>query len=563
MDEKERDIIRTEENSEINGTTDSAQEQAPQSVAPDEETLKKAQKRIQATLGAKALGRSLLSKLKESLISVVPIAVIVLILCFTPIVDVSTKEIVTFAVSAVFLILGISLFNLGADLAMTPMGEHIGSGLTKSRKLSLLLIVSFIMGLLITVAEPDLSVLADQVSAVMNRIVLIAVVGIGVGLFLVFAIFKVVFKKNLTTLLMFFYLVLFAVAAIMLENGKGLFLPLAFDSGGVTTGPITVPFIMALGVGIASTVGGRKSQENSFGLIALCSIGPMIAVFVLSLFMKGELGYELPSDYFMSDNIGASLAATLGSTAVDVIIALALIVLFFVVLQFAVLKLPKRRIIQIGIGIVYTFVGLLIFFTSVHMGFMPIGFKLGKEIAQFSKPLLVVLSFVIGFVVVLAEPAVHVLNKQVEQITNGAVKKRSMLIALSLGVGVSIGLSVLRLVLDFSILYYLIPGYILSLGLSLFVPKLYTAIAFDSGGVASGPLTASFILPLVTGACAALQGTSKVLELAFGVVAMVAMTPLITIQLLGFTAITTQKVKARRSIRRIADAHDEQIIEFM
>ena len=267
MDEKERDIIRTEENSEINGTTDSAQEQAPQSVAPDEETLKKAQKRIQATLGAKALGRSLLSKLKESLISVVPIAVIVLILCFTPIVDVSTKEIVTFAVSAVFLILGISLFNLGADLAMTPMGEHIGSGLTKSRKLSLLLIVSFIMGLLITVAEPDLSVLADQVSAVMNRIVLIAVVGIGVGLFLVFAIFKVVFKKNLTTLLMFFYLVLFAVAAIMLENGKGLFLPLAFDSGGVTTGPITVPFIMALGVGIASTVGGRKSQENSFGLI--------------------------------------------------------------------------------------------------------------------------------------------------------------------------------------------------------------------------------------------------------------------------------------------------------
>ncbi len=563
MDEKERDIIMTEENSEINGTTDSAQEQAPQSVAPDEETLKKAQKRIQATLGAKALGKSLLSKLKESLISVVPIAVIVLILCFTPIVDVSTKEIVTFAVSAVFLILGISLFNLGADLAMTPMGEHIGSGLTKSRKLSLLLIVSFIMGLLITVAEPDLSVLADQVSAVMNRIVLIAVVGIGVGLFLVFAIFKVVFKKNLTTLLMFFYLVLFAVAAIMLENGKGLFLPLAFDSGGVTTGPITVPFIMALGVGIASTVGGRKSQENSFGLIALCSIGPMIAVFVLSLFMKGELGYELPSDYFMSDNIGASLAATLGSTAVDVIIALALIVLFFVVLQFAVLKLPKRRIIQIGIGIVYTFVGLLIFFTSVHMGFMPIGFKLGKEIAQFSKPLLVVLSFVIGFVVVLAEPAVHVLNKQVEQITNGAVKKRSMLIALSLGVGVSIGLSVLRLVLDFSILYYLIPGYILSLGLSLFVPKLYTAIAFDSGGVASGPLTASFILPLVTGACAALQGTSKVLELAFGVVAMVAMTPLITIQLLGFTAITTQKVKARRSIRRIADAHDEQIIEFM
>lgn len=525
--------------------------------------LKKAQKKIDASFNAKVVGKSLLSKLKESVISVMPVAIIVLILCLTPVVDASAREIVTFLVSAIFLVLGIGLFNLGADLAMTPMGEHIGSGLTKSRNLPLLLLVSFVMGLLITVAEPDLSVLAGQVSAVMNRTVLIVVVGVGVGLFLLLAIIKVVFKKNLSTLLMFFYLVLFALCAIMIENGKGMFLPLAFDSGGVTTGPITVPFIMALGVGVASTVGGRKSQENSFGLIALCSIGPMIAVFILSLFMKGELTYQIPP-YSIAEDIGAQLASTLGSNAVDVIIALALIVAFFLILQFTVLKLPKRRILQIGIGIVYTFIGLLIFFTSVNMGFMPIGFKIGQALASFSKPLLVVFSFVMGFVVVLAEPAVHVLNNQVEQITDGAVKKRSMLLALSLGVGLSIGLSVIRIVFDFSLLYYLIPGYIISLGLSLFVPKIYTAIAFDSGGVASGPLTASFILPFAMGACSVLVGSgSKVLELAFGIVAMVAMTPLITIQILGFRAIAAAKVKAKISMKRIVDADDEQIIEFM
>ncbi len=525
--------------------------------------LKKAQKKIDASFNAKVVGKSLLSKLKESVISVMPVAIIVLILCLTPVVDASASEIVTFLVSAIFLVLGIGLFNLGADLAMTPMGEHIGSGLTKSRNLPLLLLVSFVMGLLITVAEPDLSVLAGQVSAVMNRTVLIVVVGVGVGLFLLLAIIKVVFKKNLSTLLMFFYLVLFALCAIMIENGKGMFLPLAFDSGGVTTGPITVPFIMALGVGVASTVGGRKSQENSFGLIALCSIGPMIAVFILSLFMKGELTYKIPP-YSIADDIGAQLASTLGSNAVDVIIALALIVAFFLILQFTVLKLPKRRILQIGIGIIYTFIGLLIFFTSVNMGFMPIGFKIGKALASFSKPLLVVFSFVMGFVVVLAEPAVHVLNNQVEQITDGAVKKRSMLLALSLGVGLSIGLSVIRIVFDFSLLYYLIPGYIISLGLSFFVPKIYTAIAFDSGGVASGPLTASFILPFAMGACSVFVGSgSEVLELAFGIVAMVAMTPLITIQILGFRAIATAKVKEKISMKRIVDADDEQIIEFM
>ncbi len=505
--------------------------------------------------------RVLGKKLLESLIAVLPVVVIVLIMYFTPLVTLTTKELVTFIVSAVALIIGIGLFNLGADLAMTPMGEHIGSGLTKARNTKLLLAVCFVMGVLITVAEPDLSVLAEQVKGVINGTVLIVSVGVGVGLFLLLSIVKIITKKNLSSLLLFFYMVLFAVSAILIENGKGIFLPLSFDSGGVTTGPITVPFIMALGVGVAMSIGGKDAGENSFGLIALCSIGPMIAVAILSLTTSGDLTYALP-DYSVEGSLGANFAPLLLSVMGEVAKALGLIIVFFIVLQVTVLKLPKQRLVQIGIGIVYTFLGLVIFLTAVNVGFMPIGFRIGQDLSQ-NKVALVIFAFVIGMVVVLAEPAVHVLNKQVEEVTLGLVTKKSMMIALSVGVGISIGLSIIRIIFDFSVLYYLIPGYCLSLGLSFFVPRLYTAIAFDSGGVASGPLASSFILPFAVGACATLNGDNAVLELAFGVVAMVAMTPLITIQLLGFRSVVANKLREKGTMKRILSADDEQIIDFM
>lgn len=512
------------------------------------------------------MAKALLVKLKESLISVLPIAIIVLIISFTPLAPLTATEQITFAVCAVMLILGIGLFNLGADLAMTPMGGHVGTGLTKSKKVLVLVSVCFIMGVLITVAEPDLSVLASQVSDVMNNTVLIVTVGVGVGIFLIIAVLKIVFHKSLSMLLMFFYMMIFAICAMLIECGKNDFLALSFDSGGVTTGPITVPFIMALGFGIATTIGGRDANENSFGLIALCSIGPIIAVMILSLCSKGEISQDTLNALASYETVEGSLALighSILNTAKDVLLALALIVVFFLILQFTVLKLPRQKLAQIGIGIAYTFFGLVIFLVAVEVGFMPIGFKLGTEIACFSQPVLAVFGLVIGFVVVLAEPAVHVLNKQVEQVTGGGVKKIEMLIALSLAVGVSICLSIIRMIFHFSILYYLIPGYLISLGLSFFVPKVYTAIAFDSGGVASGPLTSSFILPLIVGACVSINdGANSILTDAFGVVAMVAMTPLITIQALGFKAIMSAKVRDKIAMKRILSADDEQIIYF-
>ena len=494
--------------------------------------------------------------------SALPITLIVYILSLTPLFDFSKTELITFTIGAVLLVLGIGLFNLGADLAMTPIGAHVGSGLSKQRKLGLLLAVCFVLGMLITIAEPDLQVLAKQVSAVMNGTVLIYAVGLGVGAFLVIAVMKIVFKRSLSQLLMLFYMLMFALALMLVVQGNESLLPLAFDSGGVTTGPITVPFIMALGVGISSVLGDRRSKENSFGLVALCSVGPIVAVLVLGLFSSNNLSYQVP-DYAVSSDILGAFLHTAAHTAKEVAIALGLIVAFFLICQVIFLRLPKRRLLKIALGVVFTYIGLVMFLTGVNVGFMPIGYQLGFALAGGNKVLLTVFGLVMGVLVVLAEPAIHVLNTQVEEVTGGLVTKKAMITGLCIGVGASIALSVIRIIFDFSLVYYIIPGYFISLALSLFVPPVYTAIAFDSGGVASGPMTSGFILPFATGVCVCLQGKAAVLRDAFGVVALVAMTPLITIQLLGFRSIMDRRVKERRAMKRILGADDQQIINFM
>ena len=506
--------------------------------------------------------KELLVKIKEALISALPITAIVYIMSLTPWFNFSATELISFSIGAVMLILGIGLFNLGADLAMTPMGSTVGSGLSKQRKLSLLLSVCFVLGMLITIAEPDLQVLATQVGAVMNGTVLVYAVGFGVGAFLVFAILRIVFRRPLGNILTLFYMLLFAMALMLVVQGNESLLPLAFDSGGVTTGPITVPFIMALGVGVSSILGDRKSQENSFGLVALCSIGPVLAVLVLGIFSRNDLTYAVP-DYTMSSDILGSFLHSLAHTAKEVATALGMIVVFFTICQLTFLRLPRKRLLRIAIGVLFTYVGLVIFLTGVNVGFMPIGYKMGFELAKLNKNVLVFLGLIMGILVVLAEPAIHVLNQQVEDVTGGAITRRSMITGLCVGVGSAIALSVVRIIFDFSLVYYVIPGYFISLGLSLFVPRVYTAIAFDSGGVASGPMTSGFILPFATGVCVSIQGEGAVLRDAFGVVALVAMAPLITIQLLGFRAIIVEKIAERRAMKRILDADDQQIINFM
>ena len=502
------------------------------------------------------------SKIVEALISALPITLIVYLVSLLPWFSFSKAELITFTIGAVLLILGIGLFNMGADLAMTPMGVHVGSGLSSQKKLSLLLIVCFVLGVLITVAEPDLQVLAKQVSSVMDSTLLIVAVGVGVGLFLIIAILRIVFKRRLSMILMLFYMLLFALALLLAVNGNLPLLPMAFDSGGVTTGPITVPFIMALCVGISGVLGDRHSQENSFGMVALCSVGPILAVLLLGVFSKSELSYEV-AEHAVSEDIAGAFLTTAAHTCKEVGIALGLIVVFFAICQFLFLKLPKRQLLRIGMGVILTYAGLVIFLTGVNVGFMPIGYKLGNALAEMPPYIVVGIGLIMGVLVVLAEPAIHVLNQQVDDITGGYISRKSMLMGLCIGVGFAIALSMLRIVYDFSLVYYIVPCYFISLALSLFVPPVYTAIAFDSGGVASGPMTSGFILPFAIGVCVGTHGEAAVLRDAFGVVSMVAIAPLITIQLLGFRAVVHNKIQAKMAMKRILDADDQQIINFM
>lgn len=475
------------------------------------------------------MNKQLKLKIHESLAAVLPVSLIVLALCaFVVPVDLAT--LCLFLAGAALLIVGMGFFSLGADMAMMPIGELVGTRLTRTRKLWLILAGCFLIGVLVTMAEPDLTVLASQTPAVPDM-VLILTVAAGVGLFLVLSFLRILLGWDLPVMLIVFYLAVFGLACFVPAG----FLPVAFDAGGVTTGPITVPFIMALGLGLTAVRGDKNAEGDSFGLVALCSIGPVLAVLVLGMvYRAGDAGYTPLAAPAVEDTraLLAAFGDALPEYAKEVALALGPILAFFLVFQVLFFKLRRRALAKILVGILYTFVGLALFLTGVNVGFMPAGNELGRQLAQLPlRWLIVPVGMLIGWFIVKAEPAVLVLNKQVEEITGGAISQRVMMTGLSVGMAVSVGLSMARVLTGVSILWFLLPGYTAALALSFFVPRIFTAVAFDSGGVASGPMTATFLLPFAMGACEAVGG--NILTDAFGVVAMVAMTPLITIQIIG------------------------------
>lgn len=501
-------------------------------------------------------------KFQESIASVLPITIIVLLLCFT-VAPIPNNMLVSFLMGAVLLIVGMAFFTLGADTAMTPIGTKVGSCITKSRKVWLIVFVSFLLGIIITISEPDLQVLANQVPNIPNA-VLIGAVALGVGVFLVIAMLRILFGISLNILLIGFYIVVFGLATLVPKN----FWAVAFDSGGVTTGPMTVPFIMALGVGVSAIRSDRHAGNDSFGLVALCSIGPILAVLVLGLMYPSEAAYtpvEIP-EMENSQEMILLFVQGLPHYAKEVAIALAPIVVFFFLFNTFYIKMPKKPLISISVGLIFTYVGLVLFLTGVNVGFMPVGNYIGNLIGSKSfNWLLLPIAMLIGYFIVKAEPAVHVLNKQVEDLTAGSIPARAMELSLSIGVATSLGLAMIRVLTGISVMYFLVPGYVLALGLSFFTPKIFTSIAFDSGGVASGPMTATFLLPFAMGACEAIGGPERIVSDAFGVVAMVAMTPLITIQLLGveYKFRTRRESEARERVQAKIEAYtDDDIIEL-
>ena len=470
----------------------------------------------------------LYEKVQEALSSVLPITAIVLVLCFS-ISPMPSDTLLAFLVGAVLLILGMGLFTLGAETAMTPIGERVGARMTQSRKLWVVVAVSLLIGVIITVSEPDLQVLAEQVPSIPNA-VLVAAVAIGVGIFLVIALLRILFRVPLQWMLVVFYAAVFILACFVPKD----FLAIAFDSGGVTTGPMTVPFIMALGLGVSSIRSDENAARDSFGLVALCSVGPILAVLILALFFPASGAYVPAAIPTAPDSraLWSLFSAGFPTYCREVAVCLGPIAAFFAVFQVVSLRLPRKKVLKIVVGLLYTYFGLVLFLTGVNVGFLPAGAYLARQIAALPwRRVLIPIGMLMGWFIVQAEPAVHVLNRQVEEITSGAIPGKAMSTSLSIGVAISIGLAMTRVLTGISIVWFLVPGYLTALILSFLVPDMFTAIAFDSGGVASGPMTATFLLPFAMGACEALGG--NVITDAFGVVAMVAMTPLLTIQLLG------------------------------
>ena len=501
-------------------------------------------------------------KFSETIKAVFPILAIVLVLCFT-ITPIPPSILVTFLIGAVLLILGMLLFNVGVESSMTPIGERVGSIMTRSKNVFIMVAISFIMGLVITISEPDLQVLAEQVPSIPNMTLILAV-AVGVGAFLVIAILRMLFGIPLSYLLLVFYGIIFLLTLFVPAD----FLAVAFDSGGVTTGPMTVPFIMSFGVGIAAIRSDRHAEDDSFGLVALCSIGPILAVMLLGMIFTPESTEAVSEAIPIIDNtvdIGKLFSEQLPHYFVEMAVSIFPIVFFFGLFELFARDINRHTLIKIGVGLFETYLGLVLFLTGVNVGFMPAGNFLGQTIAQLPYAWIIVpLGMLIGYFIVKAEPAVYVLTKQVEEITSGAISAKAMGTALSLGVSASVGLAMIRVLTGISILYFIVPGYFIALILTFFVPKLFTAIAFDSGGVASGPMTATFLLPFAMGACEALGG--NIITDAFGIVSMVAMTPLITIQTMGLVYRIKEYKLQKESAVGIPEvmftAEDMEIIEL-
>lgn len=468
-------------------------------------------------------------KVAEAVKSVLPISLVILLLCFT-ITPMPSGVFLSFLLGTVLLVVGMGLFSLGSEIAMTPMGDYVGARMAKSRKIWVVVVLSFFVGALITVSEPDLQVLAEQVPSIDNGVLIFSVAA-GVGAFLVLALLRVIFGIRLRYMLLGFYVAAFILAAFVNPS----FWAVAFDSGGVTTGPMTVPFIMALGVGVSAIRSEKAETNDSFGYVALCSVGPIVAVLVLGLVYSAGAGDSATTflpEILDSRDLAMEYIRKLPHFLKEVLIALAPIAALFFLMQAIVAPLTRRNLARIGMGLVYTLIGLVLFLTGANVGFMPAGRLIGETLGGMDICWIAVpIGMVLGYCVVSAEPAIHVLEQQVEEVTAGAIPKKALSLSLSIGVSVSVGLALLRALTGWSIMYFLIPGYLIALALTFFCSDTFTAIAFDSGGVASGPMTATFLLALSMGVCTAVGG--NIVTDAFGVVAMVAMTPLITIQVLG------------------------------
>ena len=502
---------------------------------------------------------TILEKIKEACMSVLPIALIILFLSFT-ICPLPNHIFIAFVIGTVMLVVGLGLFSLGAEMSMERIGAHIGTNLTKSRKIPIIAIISLIVGVLITICEPDLHVLASYTGNMQWPFIL--AVAAGLGFFLVVAVLRIIFKIRFKYIILGGYGVILLLATVAYFVDP-TFLAIAFDAGGVTTGAMSVPFVMSIGAGIAAiTSQGEDGEDNSFGLMAVCSIGPIISILIMGLaggFKNIEYSAHLPSIFENSKEMGLSFVSAAPEIIGKVLLGLVPILVFFLIYQLFTERVQKKEMAQIFIGAGYIFIGMILFLVGVEVGFMPVGSFLGDTFANMEGYLswiVVPVGMVIGFCMTYAEPAVGVLNKQVEEATSGTIPPKVIPMAMALGVALSSGIAMIRAITGMPILPYLLIGYIAAVVLTFYCPPLFSAIAFDAGGVASGVMAATFLFPLSIGVCSIRGSSANIMVDAFGTIALVAMTPTVSIQIVG----VMYKLKLRRSKTEIVD--DSEILDI-
>lgn len=498
------------------------------------------------------MNQKLRSQIRISVSSIVPIIIIVFLLSIIA-VPVDTGSMMLFLSGSLLLIVGMALFDIGAEMAMTRIGDGIGIELAGSGKEWLILFITFAMGFVVTVAEPDLQVLAQQVPAIPDK-VLIYTVAVGVGLFLSFAVLRIIRRIPLSIVLMVVYGILIVLSLFVPKE----FIGVAFDSGGVTTGPVTVPFIMSFGVGLSTMRLDRESGNDSFGLISLASAGPIIAVMILGMVYESgnaEVSGASSAMVHTMNDVFRVFADDIGHYLLEVGITVLPLIGMYLIFQLFTKRYRKTERFRILIGFGYTWIGLALFLCGVNAGFAPLGREIGYQLGLLEHSwILIPLGMVMGYYIVQAEPAIQTLNHQVSSVTNGAVPQKDMNRALSIGVSVSVGLAMSRILFHINLMYLVIPGYAIALILTHFVPKMFVGIAFDSGGVASGPMTSTFLLPMCIGACEASGG--NIMTDAFGLVSLVALTPLIAVQLMGLKF----KAKTRQAESCVLCAEDDDVI---
>ncbi len=514
--------------------------------------------------------RNLLGQLKEAFISIIPITVIILVifgLQYTPIfpdTSISTNQLWIFLACIIFVAIGIALFTIGSETSMSKVGTYVGTSITKKKSVTLIVIVAFLLGLFITLAEPDLEALGAQVSSSgdINVWVFKIVVAVGVGIFMTIGLLRIIFQKSLKLWLLFSYFIIFALACLFGSNGETIF-EISFDASGVTAGPLTTPFILTFGAGIATVRGGKDSSTDSFGIAGFCSIGPTILLMIMFLPLQSSGILETLKGG--SDYSNIIFSEVVVDAITDCALSIAPIIIFFVIYDLLFLRLKRKEMLRIFIGFIITYLGITVFLAAANMGLIPIGYSLGLNIMDGGVEygyLLVIIALVVGICIVLVEPSISILGNQVEEVSSRAIKKRDILIALAAGVAIAIVLSVVRVVYgnNFSILYYLVPIFILCLGLALFVPDIYVAIGFDSGGVATGPMSSCFVMPFIIGIYSSVNTADGS---GFGVLGLIQIMPTLMIEILGLISVIKEKrlvAVARKSL--LKEENDAQVIHF-